>query len=113
MQFLAKSSLTLALLLTLSVVASAQESSRDPLPLSQSNSPSDYSIQAKPLTFPQQQARIISEQALARIELNKWYGYSPTRPNANASYLTSGLYNFYPAHSYSVRYPVGRRYWGW
>jgi hypothetical protein len=93
-------------------VACAQDlKSREAIPLSNSPSLSDYSI--KPLTFRQQQARFAAEQMQLRMEFNKWNGYSPTRPNTNASYMYTGLYDFYPASNYTVAYSSRHRFYGW
>ena len=49
----------------------------------------------KPLTIPQQRARFAAEQRMLRLEWNEWIGYSPLRPNMNASYLSNGMQRYY------------------
>ena len=64
-----------------------------PLPLS--NSPSVQYPAPAPLSFAQQQARFEAEQRTLRMAWNNWIGYSPLRPNMNASYMSNGLQQYY------------------
>lgn len=47
------------------------------------------------LTFPQQVARYQAQQRVLRMEFNNWIGYSPLRPNMNASWMSNGVQQFY------------------
>ncbi len=85
----------------------AEASPSDRIPLS--NSPS-YEL-PPPLTFAQQKARFQEEQRMLRMEWNKWIGYSPSRPNMNASYMSNGLQRYYiPSRGVIV---TGYNHSGW
>ena len=51
--------------------------------------------QPKPLSFAQRTARYQAEQAMMRIQWNKWIGYEPLRPHMNASYMSNGSQRYY------------------
>lgn len=102
----------LALLLAFAVQsqAAAQEPATEkPLPLS--NSPSV--AQSKPLTFAQQNARFAAEQRMLRMEWNNWIGYSPLRPNMNASYMSNGFQRYYIPARASIVSGGTTRSWYW
>jgi hypothetical protein len=63
-----------------------------PLPLSNSNS---YDYTPQPLTIVQQRAKFEADQRTLRMNWNNWIGYSPSRPNMNASYMSNGMQTFY------------------
>ncbi len=92
---------------------SAQEAGkvREAIPLS--NTPSVADVSPRPMSFTQQQARYMAEQAMLRSEWYKWMGYSPLRPNTNSVYMNSGLYNFTPGMNYNVVYSSRHRFYGW
>lgn len=91
------SRLALSLALTFFVVGQsqclAQEAAEEPLPLTQS--PSVKYVTTQPLSFAQQQARFEAEQRSMRLQWNNWIGYSPSRPNMNASYMSNGVQRYY------------------
>ncbi len=91
----------------------AQDFEKESMPLSNSPSASELMNLPRPLTYRQQQARFVAEQTMLRMEWNKWHGYVPARPNTNASYLSSGLYNFQPAYQYHSVYSTHNRFYGW
>lgn len=104
--------LTVAILVALAPLASAQEdaATSKKLPLSTANYDA---VQARPLTIPQQRAKFQSDQRMLRLEFNNWVGYSPLRPNVNSSYMSSG-YNRYYIPSRNVIVSAGNaRAWYW
>ena len=85
--------LALAFLAALQSNCAAQEADTEQSTLPLSNSASmSY---APPLTFAQQTARFHAEQRAIRMEWNNWIGYSPSRPNMNANYMSNGVHRFY------------------
>jgi hypothetical protein len=73
----------------------AQEPLKAPsVPMPLTNSPSAYNTMP-PLTIPQQRAKFEADQRMLRMEWNNWIGYSPSRPNMNASYMSNGLQQYY------------------
>ena len=81
-----------------------------PLPLSSSDT---YAYLPKPLTIAQQRAKFEADQRTLRMDFNNWIGYSPSRPNMNASYMSNGLQTFY-IPSRGVIVTAGRtRSWYW
>ena len=89
---------------------SAQEpgSPSDKMALSNSSS-----VTAKPLTFPQQVARYEAQQRVMRMQWNASIGYSPLRPNMNASWMSNGVQVFYiPSRSVFVSTNSARA-WYW
>ncbi len=73
-------------------LATAQEPAKR-LPLSSSPSASDYYPQ--PLTMAQQRAKFAADQRTLQLAWNDWIGYSPLRPNMNASYFSNGVRRYY------------------
>lgn len=73
----------------------AQEASEDLPPMPLSNSPSAAYASYNSLSYAQQRARFADEQRAMRMEWNNWIGYSPLRPNMNASYMSNGLQRYY------------------
>jgi hypothetical protein len=92
--------------------ANAQDN-QNPLDLPITNSPSLSAYQYKPLTYAQQRARFESEQRALRMEWNNWIGYSPLRPNVNASYTSASSYQNYYATERGVIMNTGHRGWYW
>ncbi|MCA9133477.1 MAG: hypothetical protein KDA45_09995 [Planctomycetales bacterium] len=82
------------------------------LPLS---SPSSFAYTTQPLgmSIVQQRAMFEADQRMLRLEWNKWIGYSPSRPNTNASYMSNGLQRYYiPARGVIVGAGPSRS-WYW
>lgn len=81
------------------------------LPLSLSTSPSDSAPQR--LTIAQQRAKFAADQRALRTEWNNWIGYSPLRPDRNASYMSNGVQRYYiPSRGVIVSSGMSRA-WYW
>lgn len=102
--------LSLAIAL-LCVPGQAQEPLVPKLPLTQS--PSTAASAPQQFTFAQQQARFVAEQRMLRMEYNNWIGYSPLRPNMNASYMSSGYQHFYIPSRGVIVSSSPQRAWYW
>lgn len=101
-------SLGLALIGTISSAA-AQNPADTNLVMPITNSPSAVMYAPMP-SFNQQLARFQAEQMAYRLEAYNWAGYSPLRPNVNASYMSSPHYA--PPHrGYMTNFT--RRGWYW
>lgn len=91
------SSLALVVAMLFAANLSAQEAAEtetatvEPLPLTTSSS----QIEIKPPSIAQQRAQYEADQRMMRMEWNKWIGYSPLRPNMNASYYSNGFQRYY------------------
>ncbi len=95
------------------VLVDAQEPSEAPakLPL---NSPGySYATPAPVMTIPQMRARFAAEQRMLRMEWNEWIGYSPLRPNMNASYMSNGLQRYYIPSRGVIVSTGSARSWYW
>ncbi|MEZ6135493.1 MAG: hypothetical protein R3C53_11345 [Pirellulaceae bacterium] len=67
----------------------------------------------KELSIAQQRAIFAANQRVLRMEFNNWIGYSPLRPNVNASYMSSGYPRYYiPSRGVFVS-ATGGRAWYW
>lgn len=76
-------------------VAQAQEFG-EPAPPATPELTVSPSVEApKPLTFAQQNARFQAEQAMMRMQWNKWIGHDPARPFVNASFMSNGFQRYY------------------
>lgn len=95
---------------TVQATAQAQEPSR-PLPLRTSNSPSDDVVKVPSVI--QQRAMFAAEQRMLRIEYNNWIGYSPLRPNMNASYMSNGSQRYYMPSRGAIVSAGNARSWYW
>ncbi len=80
------------------------------LPLA--NSLYEPMLQQQLLTIPQQRAKFAADQRMLRMEWNNWIGYSPLRPNVNASYMSQGMPNYY-IYSRGVIVNGNSRAWYW
>lgn len=94
------------------VVIAQQPTPNNPLPLSRTPS-SGYMLEPRPMSIPQQRAMFEADQRMLRMEWNKWIGYSPLRPNLNASYMSNGMQRYY-IPSRGVIISAGNAYqWYW
>lgn len=88
--------------------ASEPTSPSDKMSLSSSSS-----VGQQALTFPQQVARYEAQQRVMRMQWNANIGYSPLRPNMNASWMSNGVQVFYiPSRSVFVSTNSARA-WYW
>ena len=71
------------------------------------------SVPQQALTFPQQVARFEAQQRVMRMQWNASIGYSPLRPNMNASWMSNGVQTYYiPGRSVFVSSsPTRAWYW--
>lgn len=78
------------------------------LPLTNSTS-----YEVKPLTYAQQRARFVDQQRVMQMAFNRWIGYSPLRPNMNASYMSNGVQRYYIPSRGMIVSPSNVRTWYW
>lgn len=79
-----------------------------------SSDPANYAYTPAPLSYRQQQAQYVEFQRTMRMEFNRNIGYSPLRPNMNASYMSNGLQKYYiPQRGVFISTGSGHSSWFW
>ena len=84
---------------------------RAPLPITTSPS---IARKRKALEYRQAVAQYQQQQMISRMEWNKWIGYSPLRPQMNASYMSNGVQQYYlPSQGRFISAGYTARTWYW